>query len=154
MGTYPWGPHGPQSGPNQVTPNPTPSYVPPPPQAPYVPPSGPGFGGGGQVPVQYTGTIATGPRKKGYIVALILALFFGPLGLFYASKKGALILLAILATVPLVLSFGGMLPGGVPRNPFEVWSYDFVMDPIWAVLVVVSAIWAIFGVRAFNKAQS
>ena len=87
MGSYPWGPHGPQSGPNQVTSNPTPAYVPPPAAPSWTPTvQGGGYGGG---PVANTGYVATpsGPRKKHYVLAVILAAIFEPVGLFYASKK-------------------------------------------------------------------
>src|SRR5690349_10949457 len=109
MGTFPWGPNGPETGPNEVTPNPTPSYVPPPPTPSYEPPasswgapvSGPAYYGGNSVP--YTGPVYSGPikpRRKHYFLALFLTFLFGPLGLFYASKKGALAVLFLLVAVP------------------------------------------------------
>src|SRR5579884_3940290 len=103
MGSYPWGPHGPQSGPNQVTPNPTPAWVPPPPGPSYTAqPHAASYSGGA---VQSSGYVApSGPRKKHYVVAVLLALLFAPLGLLYASKKGALVLLILLFAVPIALA--------------------------------------------------
>jgi len=154
MSTYPFGPHGPQSGPNQVTPNPTAAYVPPP-MASYQAPApivgGATSYGGGYVPV------ASGPTRKRYWLAMILTLVFGPIGLFYASKKGALIVLFLLFAVPIGLGMAGMLPGGSMEHPFAILDHDSVMDPMWARAVVLSMIWAVVAVWRYNaevKAES
>lgn len=151
MGSYPWGPHGPQSGPNQVTPNPTPAWVPPPPAASGgswgVPaPSG---GGGGAVNTNYTYTFKRGPKH--YWLGLILAAIFGPLGLFYASKKGALLLLVLLFAVPLTLATLGGWHGAFLRHPLNVLGNDRVMDGMWRLCVLGSLVWCVFGVRRYNK---
>lgn len=151
-GNYPWGPHGPQSGPNQVTPNPTPAWVPPP-SAPSggswgVPARGPS-GGGGSVGTGYPITFT--PRPKRYWLALILAAIFGPLGLFYASKKGALLLLVLLFAVPYTLAALGGWHGAFRRHPLYVLGNDGVMDGMWRLFVVASLVWSVFGVHRYNK---
>lgn len=152
MGSYPWGPHGPRSGPNQVTPNPTPAWVPPP-AAPTYNPQPQSYGhapssyGGGQS----TGYVATGPRKKSYVLALILAALFGPLGLFYASKKGVLIILALLFAVPVTLAAMGAYRF-VPANaPWQVIQYDRVMNGMYSICVFCCLIWSVIGVWRRNK---
>lgn len=78
MGSYPWGPHGPQSGPNQVTPNPTPSYVPPPAAPTYYPQTqAQRYYGEAAQNTGYAG-VATGPRKKHYVLAAMGAYSFVP----------------------------------------------------------------------------
>src|SRR5258708_29332722 len=92
MGNYPWGPHGPQSGPNEVTPNPTPAYVPPPPSPTpaYYPTSTPSYGGG---PVPSVGAGApfpkpSLPRREGLFMALVLSFLFWARGLFFCAERG------------------------------------------------------------------
>ncbi len=156
MGNYPWGPHGPQSGPNEVTPNPTPAYVPPPTPS-YDPPPTPSYGspstgpvsyGGG--PVQYAGPIQ--PRPKGYFVALILTVLLGPLGLFYATKKGALAMLFFLVAVPVALSSAGVLPFGSASHPFAILDHSSVMDRMWSISVTLSMLWSVLAVNHYNAA--
>jgi len=154
MGSYPWGPHGPQSGPNQVPPNPTPAYVPPPAAPTYYPQSpAPAYYSG---PAQNTTYVPTGPRKKHYVLAIILALLLGPLGLLYASKKGALILLVLLFALPITLAAMGSYPFVPPSHPLRVLQYDFVMDRMYSICVFFSVIWSTVGVyrrNAWVKAQ-
>lgn len=159
MGDYPWGPHGPQSGPNQVTPNPTPAYVPPP-STPdyftpaYAPPSTPAYYPA-PGPVSYSAGAYQGPikrRAKHYFVALILTFLFGPLGLFYATKKGALTMLLLLVAVPVVLGMVGVLPGGSPNHPFSILDHSSVMDRMWSISVVFSMLWSMIGVNRYNAA--
>jgi hypothetical protein len=155
MGNYPWGPHGPQSGPNEVTPNPTPSYVPPPPAPTYYPPaSAPASSYGGGTTSNsgsgYSTAIPSGPSLKHYWLALVLTMFFGPLGLFYASKKGALIVLFLLFAVPIGLSMAGMLPWGSPDHPFAILDHNSVMDVMWSRSVALSMIWSVVAVRRKN----
>ncbi|SRR6266496_1763728 len=159
MDSYPWGPHGPQSGPNQVTPNPTPAYVPPPPEPAYIPPpspspsygwqpSNPGESSGGAIP--YAGPVR--PRPKRYVIALILAVFFGPLGLFYATKKGALAMLFLLLAVPVALSMAGVLPYGSVSHPLAILEHSSVMDPMWSLCALLSMLWSVVAVNRHNAA--
>jgi hypothetical protein len=154
MGTYPWGPHGPQSGPNEITPNPTPSYVPPPSAPAYAPPASPVSYGGGSYGVasNSAGQFAAGPRSKHYLIALILTFLFGPLGLFYASKKGALLVLFILIGLPVTLGVLGVLPGGSPAHPFSILDHDSVMTRMWSLCVVISMLWSVPAVWRHNAA--
>ena len=151
---YPWGPHGPQGGPNQVTPNPTPAYVPPPMPQPvsYGTPAPATYSGGGGGTVGYQGTYTYTPRPKHYWLALFLSLVFGPLGLFYASKKGALILLVLLFAVPYSLATLGAWPGTFHRHPLLILQHDAVMNRMWSICVFLSVVWSMFGVRRYNKA--
>jgi hypothetical protein len=156
MGNYPWGPHGPQTGPNEVTPNPTPAYVPPPDPTPaYYPAPAPSYGAPAQGPVAsgggslaYRGPIR--PRPKGYFVALLLTFLFGPLGLFYATKKGALAMLLFLVGVPVALSAMGVLPFGSASHPFAVLDHGSVMDPMWKISAILSMLWAVIAVNRRN----
>jgi hypothetical protein len=157
--SYPWGPHGPQSGPNEVTPNPTPAYVPPAHDAgaydaynagSYAPPATYSGGtrastGGGYAPTTYT------PRPKSHVVAMILSFLFGPFGLFYASKKGALVMLLLLFGVPVALAMQGAWGPAFHRHPLEILGHDAVMNRMWSVAVFFSVVWSVIGVRSYNK---
>ena len=157
MGSYPWGPHGPQSGPNEVTPNPTPAYVPPPEPSggswapPAYNPSASSYG----APAAYSGGAVYGrtftPRPKSYLLALILSFLFGPLGLFYATKKGALVMLLLLVGVPVGLGVLGTWGGAIQRHPLEILGHDSVMNRFWSVSVFFSMIWSVIRVRGYNK---
>lgn len=155
MGSYPWGPHGPQSGPNQVTPNPTPAYEPPPAAPTYYPPpqsfgpsQAPSYSGGA---AQSTGYVATGPRKKSYVLAVILALLFGPLGLLYASKKGALVMLALLFAVPITLAAMGTYRFVPASEPWRVIQHDAVMNGMYSSCLFFCVIWSVLGVYRRNR---
>lgn len=159
MGNFPWGPHGPQTDANTVTPNPTPAYVPPAPEPDYVPPapgpsyapttSGPvSYGGGGAA--QYTGPVR--PRPKRYWLAVILTFVFGPVGLFYATKKGALAMLFLLIAVPVGLGAIGVLPGGSAAHPFAILDHSSVMDRMWSLSVVLSMLCSVAAVNRHNAA--
>ena len=148
MSSHPWGPHGPQAGPNQVTPNPTPAYVPPASSFESYGPSSVTYNiGSGPMPGY------KGPRKKGYIVALILTFLFGPLGLFYASKKGALVLLFLLFAVPITLGAIGLLPGGSMNHPFAILDHEAIMEPMWSFFAFVSIVWSVIAVNRFNARE-
>jgi len=152
MGSFPWGPHGPQSGPNQVTPNPTPAYVPPPPmESPgsFGVPAPASYGGGGGGVVGYQGTYTPGPKH--YWLALPLTFFLGPLGLFYASKKGALLLLVLFFAGPYLLASYGPSLGIFPRHP-QFALQRAMINQMWSLCVVLSMIWSVVAVRLHNKA--
>ncbi len=148
MGNFPWGPHGPQTGPNQITPNPTAPYVPPPAAPAYFPPTVPMQGpvgyGPPNAPAYY------GPTKKHYWIALPLAFILGPIGLFYASKKGALILLIAWFGVPVGLTATGVLSFASPAHPFDILGNHFVMTSMWSLCTCLSLVWSIFGVHRHN----
>ncbi|BAS67205.1 hypothetical protein [Bathymodiolus septemdierum thioautotrophic gill symbiont] len=65
---------------------------------------------------------------KSLIVAILLAVFFGPIGLFYASVVGALVMLVITAIIGFVtFGFGLFVP------------------------YIICIIWAIIAVNNYNK---
>jgi hypothetical protein len=152
MGSYPWGPHGPQSGPNQVTPNPTAPYVPPPPAPAWTPTLQGGSGGG---PVVNTGYVPgpSGPRTKHYWLAVVLTFFFGPLGLFYSAKKGALLMIFVLFAAPVGLAAMGQYPMVSPAHPFRALLFDSIMNPMYRLVATVCVIWSLVGVYRFNAQQ-
>ena len=148
MGSYPWGPHGPQSSPNEVTPNPTPAYVPPPSDPSPSWESGsatPSYSGAGSG--AFTGGVGYAgpplPRYKSYVWALVLAFLLGPLGLFYVSKKGGLAMLFLLVAVPVALTSLGAFPVGSPSHPFSILEHSSVMDRMWSLWVVGSMVWSV-----------
>jgi len=159
---YPWGPHGPRVDPHSVTPNPTASYVEPAWQSqPYPAPSAPAPGYyGSAAPSQPSAAGATnfalGGRRnfrKSYLLAVVLVFFFGPLGLFYATKKGALLMLAVLVGVPIALCYLGIVPGTVRGNPYSVLDNYAVMNRMWTYSVVLSLLSSVIAVRAHNASR-
>jgi hypothetical protein len=150
---YPWGPHGPQSGPNQVTPNPTPAYVPPPASSGGWSASAPSYSGGGGGGVGYSGYSGySGPRTKSYILSTLLTMIFGPFGLFYATAKGDLVLLFFLFGFPAIMGFLGLAPG-VPQagHPLAMLNNEPVMENMWSVSVFCSVIWSLIAVMRYNR---
>lgn len=51
-------------------------------------------------------------NKKSKLVAFLLVLFFGPIGLFYASVKGGVIM-CLLIVLTWILTFGGLFSGSI-----------------------------------------
>ncbi|CAC9459094.1 hypothetical protein [uncultured Gammaproteobacteria bacterium] len=65
---------------------------------------------------------------KSFIVAILLAIFLGPIGLFYATVVGALVMLVITVIIGFVtFGFGLFIP------------------------YVICIIWAIIAVNSYNK---
>jgi hypothetical protein len=108
----------------------------------------PSGGGGDAGPVA---TIPWTPKPKSYVLALILSCLFGPFGLFYASKKGALIVFLLMLAVPVALSSMGAYGPAFHRQPLEIIGRDAVMNRFWTLAVFCSLIWAVIGVRRYNK---
>jgi hypothetical protein len=159
---YPWGPHGPRVDAHSVTPNPTAPYVEPAWNSqPYPTPSAPapGYYGSAAPSQPYAaGATTFGPGglrrfRKSYILAVVLAFFFGPLGLFYATKKGALLMLAVLVGVPIALCYLGIVPGAVRGNPFSVLDNYAVMNRMWTWSVFLSVLSSVIAVRARNASR-
>jgi hypothetical protein len=155
MGTYPWGPHGPQSGAHEVTPNPTPAYVPPPSDfggdsswgTPAPTYSG-GGGGGGPV---HAGPAAP-PRPRSYIVAVFWTLLCGPFALLFYSIPGMLLVLMLMLGYPVALIKLGHPPGYYePDLPVSIWGNEAVMSPLWWKAVAVSMVWAVVVVVRYNR---
>jgi len=155
MGSYPWGPHGPQSGPNQVTPNPTPAWVPPPaPSGGSWSPPAPSYGGGGggAAPTYSGGSVGTYiRRKKSYVLGVILTALFGPFGLMYVTFRGMLLMLGLLLGTPYMLARTGAYGPAFKRMPLEIIGRDAVMNRWWALAAVISVVWSVIGVWRHNR---
>jgi len=153
MGSYPWGPHGPQSGPNQVTPNPTPAWVPPP-----APSGGGGWapvhsaGGGGAAQAYSGGTAGTyTPRKKSYLLGVILPALFGPFGLMYVTFRGMLLMLGLMLGTPYMLARMGTYGPAFSRVPLNIIGRDAVMNKWWTLAAMISVVWCVIGVWRHNR---
>jgi hypothetical protein len=73
--------------------------------------------------------------------------------LFYATKKGALILLLLLVGVPITLGFLG--PPYFPyraTSPIQILDDTRIMNPLWYACSVLSVVWAVVAVRIRNRA--
>jgi hypothetical protein len=77
-------------------------------------------------------------QPKSLVKAVLLALVFGPVGLAYASRIGALVV------------FGLTALAGVASGGMRGLDNDSVMGPIWKLAVVGSVAWAVIATRAFN----
>ena len=119
--------HSPQHAPDHALQNPTPSYSP----EPASIESWQTFSSGTWSSAG-SGTHTATPGRKSIGVALILTMLFGPLGLLYATKLGALI---VLIGVPMVFGVLTRAPVGGPATSF-----------MW----LISMIWAVVAVRAHN----
>lgn len=65
---------------------------------------------------------------KSFIVAILLTIFLGPIGLFYASVIGALIMLVVTAVISFItFGFGLFIP------------------------YIVCIIWAVIAINSYNK---
>jgi len=82
---------------------------------------------------------------KSVVLALILAFFFGPFGLLYASISGGLIMLFI----PVVLCFLFIL-GLFQEDPtLLVWSFSLILIftlTYWLILLI----WAAVAIKNYN----
>ena len=79
------------------------------------------------------------PQPKNMVKAVLLALVFGPFGLMYASRIGALVMFGLTALAGFVRG-GGI--GGLDN--------DDVMGPLWKFAVAGCVAWAVIATRAFN----
>jgi hypothetical protein len=77
-------------------------------------------------------------RPKSLVKAVLLALIFGPIGLAYASRRGALVIFGLLV-------LAGALSGGM-----RGLDNESVMGPLWQIAAVASVAWAVIATRAFN----
>jgi hypothetical protein len=155
MNTYPWGPHGPQSSPHQVTPNPTPAYVPPPMPAYQAPAASTGSTGGGYSGDPVAGGVAGfgGPMRKGYVTAFILAAIFGPLGLLYSNAKPAKLLLLLVAANTAWNVFTASAPAIERAGGYLSFiGSSESMAALWSLVTFLSVLLSVVGVKAFNKA--
>jgi hypothetical protein len=95
-------------------------------------------GGGGNV-----ASVSLAPvcPSKSMVLSIILAMLFGPIGLLYASRKGAAVVAALMVGAGLVRG------GGNPQALLD----DAVMNPIWVVARIVSIGWAAGAVIVYNR---
>jgi len=80
-------------------------------------------------------TIVLLPAKS-MAAGILLALFFGPLGLFYSSVPGGLIMLIVGGLLAVI---GGIITGGI----------GFI--PILVLIGIICVIWAAIAVNRHNK---
>ena len=83
----------------------------------------------------------TGPYTKGFIAPVLLALLFGPFGLFYTTWKGALVLLLLCGLAGLAMAGPHFV-----NNDVVIFQLSLVARP-------VSIVWAIFARRAYNRRE-
>lgn len=120
-------------------------------QPAYPPPSDarvvyPGYG-----PQPY---VAAGQPQKNLVLGFVLALIFGPLGLFYASVVGGvvMILVGIAAYALFFILVVGRLETYVPLfSDTGITWVTLVAMGIWAALVLASVVWAMASISAHNN---
>ena len=83
--------------------------------------------------------VYSGPSYKGMIRAVLLAMIFGPFGLFYVSWKSACILLLVAGAA--IMALGGV----------QGFSSDVVLTPVTFVARTVSTIWAVVVCIMYNR---
>jgi len=94
--------------------------------------------------------------QKSLVLGFVLAFFFGPLGLFYASVVGGvvMILVGIAAYALFFMLIVGRLETYVPLfTDTGITWVTLVAMGIWAALVLASVVWAIAAISAYNNKQ-
>lgn len=82
-------------------------------------------------------------------VALLLTIFFGPIGLFYASVRGALILIFGIPTLAVIL--GGLgLAAGHSSQALGLGAFGVIVVVLF-LSYPVSIILAVLATNAYNK---
>ena len=79
------------------------------------------------------------PPPKSYVKAAVACVLLGPLGLFYASKKAAFIMIGLLIGIPMLT--GTLNDGRVIYQLLEM-------------SIAASIIWSIIAVKAHNRRSS
>jgi hypothetical protein len=94
-------------------------------------------------------TVITAP-KKSVALALVLTLFFGPLGLFYASFWGALIMIALDAAAFVLLTTSAFSIGSLGGSFAAI---GLIGGLVWLVLVQWPAcmLWALIACIRHNR---
>lgn len=90
-------------------------------------------------------------RKKSSLLAFLLALFFGPLGLFFASIHGGVIMLLLNLGFGALLFFGqlDLLLGNTLEGLFNI-SLALLF---FLLQVPICIIWALVSTHLYNKKQ-
>lgn len=84
-------------------------------------------------------------QRKSLGLAVVLTFFFGPLGLFYATLSGGL----IMCLTPIVL-VGILIFGTLAESEFLVFSSFFLMMIFAISYWVICVIWAVAAVNSHN----
>jgi hypothetical protein len=86
-------------------------------------------------------------QTKSVGIAILLTLLFGPIGLFYATVRGALTVLFLLPTAFVVLA---ALVAASPSAGGAFWA--LMLIPLgFATTWIVSLIWCVTAVNAYNR---
>lgn len=91
---------------------------------------------------------------KNLLLSILLTLFLGPLGLFYATIVGGIIMV-VAAAVAVIFFFVFLVGNLTVYVPF--WtssgpsSVTLVAIGIWAALVLASTLWGVIAISAQNK---
>ena len=88
--------------------------------------------------------VTKSPKSIG--IAILLTILFGPIGLFYASVSGALIMILVPIIPILLLVFGFSQDNSVLMN-LSLGLLLFFALTYW----LISIIWAVISVNSYNK---
>ena len=99
-------------------------------------PAAPGSAQGNYTPMTFA------PRRKSFIAAIVLAMLFGPFGLFYVSFLNGVAALFVVVPLTRWLAFGVVAALGGRVEPMTV-----VIPIVWCITVP----WAVIGVPWRNK---
>jgi hypothetical protein len=84
-------------------------------------------------------------------MGILLTALFGPLGLFYASKKGALAMLAAWFGLSMLMSLPGAGSASQPGVPFVALWMEVAFQVLWPLAALGSIIWSVIAVLGHNK---
>jgi hypothetical protein len=90
----------------------------------------------------------SGPRLKSLIIASLLAFLFGPLGLLYATKRGAVALVCLWFVAPAALVAFDMY-GSSQAEVAE--TYELLIRTLAPVVWTASIVVAAFATRRYNR---
>ena len=101
--------------------------------------------------VAYSGPPYVGPQPKGLIRGLLYSAVFGPLGLFYGSKKGAMLILVALFAIPAFVNSQSMAGAGTAgSSSLLVFEIEGVRA-LWPISVLCSVVWSILAISSHNR---
>ena len=122
-----------------------PNLPPPPPGTPTA--SGPMHSGPAVQPYE-------GPQPKGLVRSLLLSGVFGPVGLFYASKKGAMLILLALLAIPAFVNSHTMVGGSTAGSSSLLVLEIEGVRALWPISILCSLVWSIAAIRIHNNKVS
>jgi hypothetical protein len=88
--------------------------------------------------------VTKSPKSIG--IAILLTILFGPIGLFYASISGALIMILAPIFIVVLLVFGVLQDSSVLMN-LSIGILIFFVLTYW----LISIIWAVISVNSYNE---